>query len=377
MDLACELNRGVPLFALDATTYEVQMEETIRERLVASTESKACSTSKQKKNNKYGPEHIRRFIEILQEEGLSVPVAAKKCKIPRSTAYKLFAEFNTSKGTTLPGRFPKKKANRGTAQKIFPEHTRFLTSYFAAHPKSTLKSAQEALAIQFNGFTVSLPTLWRHLTEQSFLKERRAPGRKTENLQFARVQKPAPVFTAPAVVDGEFKDISLSDYLGRYLVFFWYPMDFTFVCPTEVIAFSDRIEEFKKLNCDVVAASCDSEYAHLAWSKTERSKGGLGKVNIPILADKTKEIAKSYGIYIEEQGISLRGLFIIDRNGIVRQITINDLPVGRSIDETLRLLNAFKVSDENGEVCPANWKSGEETIKPSVSAAEKYFASKN
>ncbi|CAO3700892.1 unnamed protein product [Rhizopus stolonifer] len=197
------------------------------------------------------------------------------------------------------------------------------------------------------------------------------------DLQTARVQKPAPYFTAPAIVDGEFKDISLTDYVGRYLIFFWYPMDFTFVCPTEIIAFSDRIEDFQKLDCDVVAASCDSEYAHLAWSKTERSKGGLGQVRFPILADKTKSIAKSYGVYIEEQGISLRGLFIIDTKGIVRQITINDLPVGRSTDETLRLVTALKSTDENGEVCPANWKKGDETIKPSVSAAEEYFSSVN
>ncbi|KAG1147457.1 hypothetical protein G6F37_008803 [Rhizopus arrhizus] len=194
-------------------------------------------------------------------------------------------------------------------------------------------------------------------------------------IQIARVQKPAPSFTAPAVVGDEFKDISLKDYFGKYLVFFWYPMDFTFVCPTEIIAFSDRIEEFQKLGCNVVAASCDSEYAHLAWSKTERQKGGLGSVKIPILADKTKEIAKMYGVYIEEQGISLRGLFIIDPKGTVRQITINDLPVGRSVDETLRLVEAFKYTDENGEVCPANWKKGDKTIKPDVSASEEYFAS--
>ncbi|EIE87971.1 hypothetical protein G6F46_011138 [Rhizopus delemar] len=189
-------------------------------------------------------------------------------------------------------------------------------------------------------------------------------------IQIARVQKPAPSFTAPAVVGDEFKDISLKDYSGKYLVFFWYPMDFTFVCPTEIIAFSDRIEEFQKLGCNVVAASCDS-----AWSKTERQKGGLGSVKIPILADKTKEIAKMYGVYIEEQGISLRGLFIIDPKGTVRQITINDLPVGRSVDETLRLVEAFKYTDENGEVCPANWKKGDKTIKPDVSASEEYFAS--
>ncbi|CEG73845.1 Putative Peroxiredoxin [Rhizopus microsporus] len=117
------------------------------------------------------------------------------------------------------------------------------------------------------------------------------------------------------------------------------------------------------------------EYSHLAWINTERKKGGLGKMNIPILADKTKEIAKMYGIYIEEQGITLRGLFIIDPRGIVRQITINDLPVGRSVDETLRLLEAFRYTDEHGEVCPANWQKGDKAIKPDVSASKEYFAS--
>ncbi|KAG0743028.1 hypothetical protein G6F57_004352 [Rhizopus arrhizus] len=193
----------------------------------------------------------------------------------------------------------------------------------------------------------------------------------------AQVQKQAPAFTAPAVVDGVFKDISLSDYKGQYVVFFWYPMDFTFVCPTEILAFSDRIEEFKALNTAVIGASTDSEFSHLAWINTPRKQGGLGEMKIPLLADKTKSIAKDYGILIEEAGIALRGLFIIDPQGVVRQITINDLPVGRSVDEVLRLVEAFQFTDKHGEVCPANWKAGEKTIKPSVKDSQEYFNAVN
>ncbi|KAG2176151.1 hypothetical protein INT43_005384 [Umbelopsis isabellina] len=163
--------------------------------------------------------------------------------------------------------------------------------------------------------------------------------------------------------------------LGQYVVFFWYPMDFTFVCPTEIIAFSDRIAEFKALNTAVIAASTDSEFSHLAWVNTPRKQGGLGEMKIPIIADKTKSIARDYGVLIEEAGVALRGLFIIDPKGTVRQITINDLPVGRSVDETLRLVEAFQFTDEHGEVCPAGWQKGDKTIKPDSKASKEYFES--
>ncbi|KAI9286689.1 thioredoxin-like protein [Umbelopsis sp. AD052] len=191
----------------------------------------------------------------------------------------------------------------------------------------------------------------------------------------ASVQCPAPHFTSTAVVDGEFKEISLTDYKGQYVVFFWYPMDFTFVCPTEIIAFSDRIEEFKQLNTAVIAASTDSEFSHLAWVNMPRKQGGLGEMKIPILADKTKKIAREYGVLLEDAGVALRGLFIIDPKGIVRQITINDLPVGRSVDETLRLVEAFQFTDKHGEVCPAGWQKGGKTIKPDVTKSKEYFSS--
>ncbi|XP_028404554.1 peroxiredoxin-1-like isoform X3 [Dendronephthya gigantea] len=191
----------------------------------------------------------------------------------------------------------------------------------------------------------------------------------------AFVQKPAPAFSAKAVdQDGEFVDIKLSDYKGKYLVLFFYPLDFTFVCPTEIIAFSDRAEEFRAINCEVVACSVDSHFCHLAWTSQPRKKGGLGQMDIPILSDITKQISKDYGVLLEDQGISLRGLFIVDDKGILRQITVNDLPVGRSVDETLRLVQAFQFTDKHGEVCPAGWKPGSDTIKPDVKKGLEYFS---
>jgi len=187
------------------------------------------------------------------------------------------------------------------------------------------------------------------------------------------IGKPAPDFKGTAVVDGEFKDIALKDYKGKYLVLFFYPLDFTFVCPTEIIAFSDRAEEFRKIGCEVVAASTDSHFSHLAWINTPRKQGGLGSMKIPLLADKTCDIAKRYGVLKEDEGIAFRGLFIIDHSQNLRQITINDLPVGRSVDETLRLIQAFKFTDEFGEVCPAGWKPGAETMKADPKQSLEYF----
>lgn len=157
--------------------------------------------------------------------------------------------------------------------------------------------------------------------------------------------KPAPYFSGTAVVKGEFAELKLTDFAGKYLILLFYPLDFTFVCPTEIIAFSDRAHEFEDLNTAVVGISTDSQFTHLAWVNTPRKQGGLGHVNIPLLSDLTHQISKDYGVYLEHLGHSLRGLFIIDGNGIVRQITMNDLPVGRSVDETLRLVQAFQYAD--------------------------------
>jgi len=184
----------------------------------------------------------------------------------------------------------------------------------------------------------------------------------------------APEFAGKAVVNGVFKDVSLSQYVGKYVVLLFYPADFTFVCPTEIIAFSDRADEFRNEGCEVIAVSTDSEFSHLAWTNTPRDAGGLGKMNIPILADRTQEISSKYGVLKKDEGLAFRGLFIIDGKGVLRQITVNDLPVGRDVDETLRLVQAFKFTDEHGEVCPAGWRKGKKTMKPTQEGVSNYLA---
>jgi len=192
-----------------------------------------------------------------------------------------------------------------------------------------------------------------------------------------RLQQPAPEFTGTAVVDGQFKTISLSDYKGKYVVLFFYPLDFTFVCPTEIIAFSDRASDFQNIGCELIACSTDSHFSHLAWINTPRKQGGLGEMKIPLLADKSMKIARDYGVLLEEDGVTFRGLFVIDPTGKLRQITVNDLPVGRSVDETLRLVQAFQYTDKHGEVCPAGWKPGSDTIKPNAKDSKAYFDKNN
>jgi alkyl hydroperoxide reductase subunit AhpC len=193
----------------------------------------------------------------------------------------------------------------------------------------------------------------------------------------AKIGQPAPDFEGVAVVNGEFKNIKLTDYKGKYVVLFFYPLDFTFVCPTEIIAFSDRAQEFNTLNTEVIACSTDSHFSHLAWTNTPRKQGGLGEMKIPLLADKSMKISRAYGVLNEDAGIDFRGLFIIDGQGKLRQSTINDLPVGRSVDETLRLVQAFQYTDKHGEVCPAGWKPGAATIKPNPTDSKDYFSKNN
>ncbi|KAM9454655.1 peroxiredoxin-2 [Clarias gariepinus] len=190
----------------------------------------------------------------------------------------------------------------------------------------------------------------------------------------AKIGHPAPQFKATAVVDGQFKDVQLSDYRGKYVVLFFYPLDFTFVCPTEIIAFSDQAEEFRKIGCEILAASTDSHFSHLAWINTPRKQGGLGSMKIPLLADLNHSMCCDYGVLKDDEGIAFRGLFVIDDKGILRQITINDLPVGRSVDETLRLVQAFQFTDKHGEVCPAGWKPGSDTIVPDVQKSKEFFS---
>ena len=188
------------------------------------------------------------------------------------------------------------------------------------------------------------------------------------------VTKTAPDFTATAVTaEGLFKEFTLSSLRGKYVVLFFYPLDFTFVCPSEIIAFDKKIEDFKKRNTEVVSVSVDSEFTHFAWRNTPRKEGGIGPVQFPMVADITKNISRSYGILINE-AIALRGLFLIDRQGIVRHELINDLPLGRNVDEAIRMVDALQFFEKNGEVCPANWRPGEEAMKPSAEGVAEYLA---
>jgi len=188
------------------------------------------------------------------------------------------------------------------------------------------------------------------------------------------VTKPAPEFTAQAVMpDGTFREVSLADYRGKYVLLFFYPLDFTFVCPTEIIALSDAIAEFESRGVQVLGCSVDSHYSHFAWRNTPRSHGGIGEVRYPLLADLDKSIATAYGVLLPA-GIALRGLFLIDRNGVVRHQVVNDLPLGRSVDEALRMVKALQFFEQNGEVCPANWHEGAATIKPDPQQSQAFFA---
>lgn len=191
-----------------------------------------------------------------------------------------------------------------------------------------------------------------------------------------QVGQPAPEFKAQAVVGESFKEISLSDYKGKWLCLFFYPLDFTFVCPTEIIAFSDKIAQFKEIGAEVLGASIDSQFSHLAWKNTSRKEGGIGQIEYPLLADVTKQISADYGVLLAG-GIAARGLFIIDPNGIVQSYTVNNLPVGRNVDEALRLIKGYQFVAANGEVCPANWEEGSKTMKPDPIGSKEYFQSAN
>ncbi len=188
----------------------------------------------------------------------------------------------------------------------------------------------------------------------------------------------APEFTATAVVDQEFQTVTLSQYRGKYVVLFFYPLDFTFVCPTEITAFSDRYGDFTSRNTEVLGVSVDSQFSHLAWVQTDRKQGGLGDIAYPLVADLKKEIASAYNVLDEDAGVALRGLFIIDPDGVIQHATINNLAVGRNVDETLRVLQAFQhVKANPDEVCPANWTPGEKTMNPDPVGSKEFFAAVN
>ncbi len=207
------------------------------------------------------------------------------------------------------------------------------------------------------------------------------------------VGKKAPVFKANAVVNGgEFvENFSLDQYLGqKHVVFFFYPLDFTFVCPTEIIAFQEKMEAFDKRNVAVVGCSVDSEHTHWAWLNTEQNAGGIKGVKYPLVSDLDKTITSNYGIlageydYDDEKdeesfsgaAVAYRGLFLIDKEGVVRHQVVNDLPLGRSIDEAIRIVDALQFFEENGEVCPANWKPGEESLKDTHDGIAEYLSKK-
>ena len=200
----------------------------------------------------------------------------------------------------------------------------------------------------------------------------------TSNPVHIMPRQKSPYWSAIAVENEKFVKKSSSDYKGKYLIMLFYPFDFTYVCPTELIAFSESIDKFREINAEVVGISTDSHFTHLAWIRTPRKKGGVGEMNIPLVADISKKISRNFGILVENElddlfGAPLRGLFIIDDKGIIRSYTINDAPVGRSVDETIRLIKAFQYTDQNGEVCPANWKPGSNTIKPHPDHKMEYF----
>jgi peroxiredoxin (alkyl hydroperoxide reductase subunit C) len=167
--------------------------------------------------------------------------------------------------------------------------------------------------------------------------------------------------------------MKLSDLNGKYVVLFFYPLDFTFVCPTELHAFQDKLEAFKKHNCEVIGVSVDSQFSHLAWLNTPKTEGGIKGVTYPIVSDIHKTISRDYDVLIPEAGVALRGTFLIDKNGVVQQQTINNLPLGRSVDEMLRLLEALQHTEQHGEVCPANWKKGETAMKANQDGLKTFF----
>ncbi len=192
------------------------------------------------------------------------------------------------------------------------------------------------------------------------------------------ITKEAPDFTATAVLaDNTFKeDFKLSDLRGKYVILFFYPLNFTFVCPSEILAFNQAVEDFEKSNCQLVGVSVDSHFSHFAWKNTPVNEGGIGNIKYPLVSDLDKSISENYGVLLDA-GIALRGLFLIDKEGIVRHMVINDLPLGRSVNEALRVLHALQFTEKYGDVCPANWQQGEEAMKPTAEGVAEYLTKKH
>jgi peroxiredoxin (alkyl hydroperoxide reductase subunit C) len=204
-----------------------------------------------------------------------------------------------------------------------------------------------------------------------------------ERNSVVKVGKAVPALSGQAVVGQKIVQLSYEagrltidgqKITGQYLVLFFYPLDFTFVCPTEILAFHEKVSEFEKVGARVIGVSVDSPYTHLAWKNTPRNKGGLGEIDFPLLADLNKSVAREYEVLLED-GIAARGVFIIDPRGVLQSFSVNNLGVGRNIDEIIRLIEAFKFVDEHGEVCPANWNPGDTTMKPDPVGSQEYFTS--
>eukprot|EP00483_Globobulimina_turgida_P012118 UN12140 len=192
----------------------------------------------------------------------------------------------------------------------------------------------------------------------------------------ASIGAAAPTFSATAVVNGKFETIKLDDYQNKWVVLFFYPLDFAFVCPTEIIEFNDNKDKFKELNCSIIGASVDSQFTHLAWIDTERKNGGLGSIDIPLISDLSRDISSAYGC-LQPDGVTVRATYIIDDKGIVRHISLNDRPVGRNVNEILRLIQGFQHALKHGDVCPVNWNPGDLVIKPDPYEKLKYFQEVN
>lgn len=185
----------------------------------------------------------------------------------------------------------------------------------------------------------------------------------------------APTFTAQAVAaDGSFVELDLASLRGKKVVLFFYPLDFTFVCPSEILAFHNKMAEFDARDTAVLGISVDSHFTHLAWRNTPVDKGGIGPIAFPLVADLTKSIARDYGVLTQNGAVAYRGLFLIDEAGVVRHQLVNDLPLGRSVDEALRVVDALDHHTEHGEVCPANWRQGQQAIQPNAEGIASYLA---
>lgn len=188
------------------------------------------------------------------------------------------------------------------------------------------------------------------------------------------IGKKAPDFTAKAVIKGEIVDnFKLSDHQGKYVVLFFYPLDFTFVCPTELHAFQEKLSAFEQRNTQVIAVSTDSHFSHAAWLNTPKNQGGIEGVAYPLVSDFNKTISRDFDVLLEEDGVALRGLFLLDKEGVVHHAVLNNLPLGRSVDEALRMVDALQHHEKHGEVCPANWHSGEKSMTADQAGLKSYF----